>query len=272
MDFISGDAAVTDTGTDTDTDTTTDTGTATDTETTTDTGTEAGDDSGAEVIALTADAGTPEEQGWTVTGATVTTTANTVESEGEELAANVFSIAREADTVWSIAHEATSGSNILVNGGEFFCRFRITDAEAVDGRYALGFYWVPSAVPDGVTFNRTGEGLTPSLLNLYVHTDSSGNMNLSMHCATTADNNLQLVTIGEFDNNWHSIALSYHGGTTSRATLSVDGTNAGDLTLTCAPSTLDTDSLMLSGITSADVYQVEVESLWVTVSEAAEAA
>ncbi|HAX5206075.1 TPA: sialate O-acetylesterase [Escherichia coli] len=233
------------------------------------------EETGSGDIILTADDGTPENQGWTVDGTTVTTTANTRVSDSETLAQNVYSIPKQDSAAWSITHpaDAALAGDILTNGGQFFCRFRITDDTSVASQYALGFYWLPSSGTDGITFNRTGSGLIPSLLNLYVQTDSSGNMNLCMHCGTKSASNLKITAIGAFDNNWHTISLAYHGGGTARATLSVDGTSLGDLTLTCAPATAaDSDILRMTSITTSATYNIEVESLSVTVNGAAEAA
>ncbi|EJN3229149.1 sialate O-acetylesterase [Escherichia coli] len=244
-------------------------------DTSTDTGTGTGTDEGttsASNITLSADAGELSAQGWTVDGTTVTATANTLVPDGETLAQKVFSIDGATSNVWTLTHPATSGSDLLTDGGEFFCRFRITSAEAVANRYALGLYWLLPSAPDGVTFNRSGSGMTPALLNLYVQTDSSGNMNLCMHCKKGNSANLTMKTIGAFDNNWHTISLVYKGGGTARANLTVDGTEVGDLTLTCTPSTVAADTLMLSAITAGTTYNIEVESLSVTVNDAAEAA
>ncbi|PSY65940.1 DUF6645 domain-containing protein [Escherichia sp. 20412-1] len=274
-DFISGEmqdttGAVSGEGGSTGADTSTDTG-----DTVTDTGTDTGTDestTSASNITLSADDGELSAQGWTVDGTTVTATANTLVSDSETLAQNVFSIDGDTSNVWTLTHPATSGSDLLTDGGEFFCRFRITSAEAVANRYALGIYWLLPSAPDGVTFNRSGSGMTPALLNLYVQTDSSGNMNLCMHCKQGSNANLKIVTIGAFDNNWHTLSLTYHGGGTARATLTVDGTEGGDLTLTCTPLTIAADTLMLSAITAGTTYNIEVESLSVTVNDAAEAA
>ncbi|EHK3483733.1 TPA: DUF1737 domain-containing protein [Escherichia coli] len=268
-DFISGEmpdttGAVSGEGGSTGADTSTDTGT--------DTGTDEVTTSGSGNITLSADDGELSAQGWTVDGTTVTPTANTLVSDSETLAQNVFSIDGDTSNIWTLTHPATSGSDLLTDGGEFFCRFRITSAEAVANRYALGIYWLLPSAPDGVTFNRSGSGMTPALLNLYVQTDSSGNMNLCMHCKQGSNANLKIVTIGAFDNNWHTLSLTYHGGGTARATLTVDGTEGGDLTLTCTPSTIAADTLMLSAITAGTTYNIEVESLSVTVNDAAEAA
>ncbi|PSY65642.1 DUF6645 domain-containing protein [Escherichia sp. 20412-1] len=249
-------------------DNTTDTGTTTPgtgSEGTTDTTPATGD------ITLSADNGELSAQGWTVNGTTVTSTANTLTSQGETLAQNVFSINGATNNVWTLTHPATSGSDLLTNGGEFFCRFRITSTQLIANRYATGIYWLMPSAPDGVTFNRTGSGMTPALLNLYVQTDSS-NMNLCMHCKQGSNANLKIATIGAFDNNWHTISLKYQGGGTARATLTVDGTEVGDLTLTCTPAALAGDTLTLSAITTNTTYNIEVESLSVTVNGAAETA
>ncbi|ENN7401691.1 sialate O-acetylesterase [Escherichia coli] len=275
-DFISGEmpdttGEVSGEGGSTGADTSTNTG-----DTVTDTGTDTGTDevttSGSGNITLSADDGELSAQGWTVDGTTVTATANTLVPDGETLAQKVFSIDGATNNVWTLTHPATSGSDLLTDGGEFFCRFRITSTEAVTNRYALGLYWLLPSAPDGVTFNRSGSGMTPALLNLYVQTDSSSNMNLCMHCKQGSNANLKITSIGAFDNNWHTISLAYHGGGTARATLTVDGTEVGDLTLTCTPSTVEADTLMLSAITTNTTYNIEVESLSVTVNDAAEAA
>ena len=274
-DFITGEAPDTGTSTgDCDTSTNTDSGNdtsgtgtttpATGSEDSTDTTPATGD------ITLSAAGGDVSAQGWTLEGTTVTSTANTVTSSGGTLAQNVQSIVKQSGATWTIDHPTTTEPTaILTNGGEFFCRFRITDSTSVDSRYAMGIYWIPSSVPDGVAFNRTGDGMSPSLLNMYVQTDSSGIMNLCMHCSTKSASNLQVATVGAFDNNWHTISMTYQGNSTARATLVVDGTTVGDLTLACAPTAASaSDVLHLTSITLSDIYSVEIERLAVTVNAA----
>ncbi|EFN7882598.1 hypothetical protein EEK96_13725 [Escherichia coli] len=79
-----------------------------------------------------------------------------------------------------------------------------------------------------------------------------------MHDACVAE---PVRTDGHSD-NWHFISLIYQGGSTARASLAVD------VTLTCSPSTVAVDTLMLSAITTNTTCNIEVESLSVTVNEA----
>ncbi|EGL0039382.1 DUF1737 domain-containing protein [Escherichia coli] len=230
----------------------------------------------AAAIILSADGGDISAQGWTVEGTTVTGTANTMTSSGETLSQNVLSIPKQSGAVWRLGHATTDEPTALLNnGGEFFCRFRITDtAAATAGRYAFGLYWLPDAqkIPAGVAFNKAGSGMTPSMLNFYVQTDDS-NINLLSHCSTKSAGNLKIGSFGAFDNEWHTVHLRYHGGGTARATVTLDNQEVGDMTLTCAPSAVSAgDTLMLSSITSGDTYNIEVESLSVTVNAAAAAA
>ncbi|EHM3871706.1 DUF1737 domain-containing protein [Escherichia coli] len=227
-------------------------------------------------IILSADGGDVSAQGWTVEGTTVTTTANTVTSSGDALAQNVLSVPKQSGAAWKLEHATTDEPTALLNnGGEFFCRFRITDTALSEGRYAFGLYWLPDAqrIPAGVTFNKAGSGMTPSVLNFYVQTDGSS-INLLSHCSTKSAGNLKIGSFGAFDNEWHTVHLRYHGGGTARATLTLDGgKSAGDMTLLCAPSAVSAgDTLMLSSITSGDTYSIEVETLSVAVNAAAEAA
>lgn len=221
-------------------------------------------------IILSAEGGV-SAQGWTVEGTTVTGTANTVTSSGETLAPNVLSIPKQSGAAWKLEHATTDEPTMLLNsGGEFFCRFRITDTTATAGRYAFGLYWLPDTqkIPAGVTFNKTGSGMTPSILNFYVQTDGS-NINLSAHCSTKSAGNVKLGSFGAFDNEWHTVRLRYHGGGTARATLTLDNQDVGDITLLCAPSAVSVrDTLLISGITPGDAYSIEVESLSVRVNAA----
>ncbi|AUM09785.1 hypothetical protein CFI09_21645 [Escherichia coli] len=250
--------------------------TATDTGTTTP-GTGSADTPGttpaAAAIILSADGGDISAQGWTVEGTTVTATANTMTSSGETLSQNVLSIPKQSGAVWRLGHATTDEpAALLNNGGEFLCRFRITDtAAATAGRYAFGLYWLPDAqkIPAGVAFNKAGSGMSPSMLNFYVQTDDS-DINLLSHCSTKSAGNLKIGSFGAFDNEWHTVHLRYHGGGTARATVTLDNQEVGDMTLTCAPSAASAgDTLMLSSITSGDTYNIEVESLSVTVNGAA---
>ncbi|EEQ1544824.1 DUF1737 domain-containing protein [Escherichia coli] len=220
-------------------------------------------------IILSADKGDVQAQGWTVEGTTVTGTANTVTSPDETLAQNVLSIPKQSGAAWKLEHATTDEPTaLLTRGGEFFCRFRITDTAISAGRYAFGLYWFPDAqkIPAGVTFSKTGSGMTPSVLNFYVQTDGS-NINLSSHCSTKSAENVKLGSFGAFNNEWHTVHLRYHGGGTARATLTLDGHEAGDITLLCAPSAVAArDTLLISGITPGEAYSIEMESLKVTVN------
>ncbi|EHX9035466.1 DUF1737 domain-containing protein [Escherichia coli] len=226
-------------------------------------------------IVLSADGGDVSAQGWTVEGTTVTTTANAVASSGESLEQNVLSIPKQSETTWKLEHATSDESTALLNnGGELFCRFRIKDGAATTGRYAFGLYWLPDAqkIPSGVEFARTGNELSPSILNFYVQTDDS-NINLLSHCSTKSAENLKLGSFGAFDNEWHSIRLRYHGGGTARATLTLDNQQEDDMTLLCAPSAVSTkDILTMTSITSGDTYNIEVESLKLVVNEAPQSA
>ncbi|EGJ4979537.1 sialate O-acetylesterase, partial [Escherichia coli] len=227
-------------------------------------------------IILSADGGDVSAQGWTVEGTTVTGTANTVTTPDTSLAQNVLSIPKQSGAAWKLVHTTTDEPTALLNnGGEFFCRFRITDTALSEGRYAFGLYWLPDAqkIPAGVTFNKAGSGMSPSMLNFYVQTDDS-NINLLSHCSTKSAGNLKIGSFGAFDNEWHTVHLRYHGGGTARATLTLDGGKAaGDMTLLCAPSAVSAgDTLSMVSITSGDTYSIEVETLSVTVNAAAEAA
>ncbi|MFM2535863.1 DUF6645 domain-containing protein [Escherichia coli] len=226
-------------------------------------------------IVLSADGGDVSAQGWMVEGTTVTTTANAVASSGESLEQNVLSIPKQSETTWKLEHATSDESTALLNnGGELFCRFRIKDGAATTGRYAFGLYWLPDAqkIPSGVEFARTGNELSPSILNFYVQTDDS-NINLLSHCSTKSAENLKLGSFGAFDNEWHSIRLRYHGGGTARATLTLDNQQEDDMTLLCAPSAVSTkDILTMTSITSGDTYNIEVESLKLVVNEAPQSA
>ncbi|WP_158639727.1 SASA family carbohydrate esterase [Escherichia coli] len=246
--------------------------TATDTGTTTP-GTGSADTPGttpaAAAIILSADGGDISAQGWTVEGTTVTATANTMTSSGETLAQNVLSIPKQSGAVWRLGHATTDEpATLLNNGGEFLCRFRIADTGISAGRYAFGLYWLPDVqkIPAGVAFNKAGSGMSPSMLNFYVQTDDS-DINLLSHCSTKSAGNLKIGSFGAFDNEWHTVHIRYHGGGTARATVTLDNQEAGDITLLCAPSAVSAgDTLMLSSITSGDTYNIEVESLSVTVN------
>ncbi|WP_199780046.1 SASA family carbohydrate esterase [Escherichia coli] len=246
--------------------------TATDTGTTTP-GTGSADTSGttpaAAAIILSADGGDISAQGWVVEGTTVTATANTMTSSGETLAQNVLSIPKQSGAVWRLGHATTDEpATLLNNGGEFLCRFRIADTGISAGRYAFGLYWLPDVqkIPAGVAFNKAGSGMSPSMLNFYVQTDDS-DINLLSHCSTKSAGNLKIGSFGAFDNEWHTVHIRYHGGGTARATVTLDNQEAGDITLLCAPSAVSAgDTLMLSSITSGDTYNIEVESLSVTVN------
>lgn len=208
-------------------------------------------------------------RGWAVEGTTVTSTANTVTLSGETLAQNVLSIPKQSGTAWKLEHATTDEPTMLLNsGGEFFCRFRITDTTASAGRYAFGLYWLPDTqkIPAGVTFSKTGNGMTPSILNFYVQTDGSS-MDLLSHCSMKSAGNVKLGSFGAFNNEWHTVRLRYHGGGTARATLTLDNQEVGDMTLLCAPSAASVrDTLLISGITPGDAYSIEVESLSVRVN------
>ncbi|MBZ8327980.1 hypothetical protein H5Q54_24355, partial [Escherichia coli] len=92
-------------------------------------------------------------------------------------------------------------------------------------------------------------------------------INLLSHCSTKSAGNLKIGSFGAFDNEWHTVHIRYHGGGTARATVTLDNQEAGDITLLCAPSAVSAgDTLMLSSITSGDTYNIEVESLSVTVN------
>ncbi|ENR7871395.1 DUF6645 domain-containing protein [Escherichia coli] len=226
-------------------------------------------------IILSADGGDVSAQGWTVEGTTVTTTANTVTSSGEALAQNVLSVPKQSGAAWKLVHTTTDEpAELLSNGGEFLCRFRITDTAIAEGRYAFGLYWLPDAqkIPAGATFSKTGSGMSPSMLNFYVQTDGS-NINLLSHCSTKSAGNLKIGSFGAFNNEWHTFRLRYHGGNTARATVTLDSQVVGDITLLCAPSAASAgDTLSMISITSGDTYSIEVESLSVTVNGAAAAA
>ncbi|QWV74492.1 DUF1737 domain-containing protein [Escherichia coli O170:H18] len=223
----------------------------------------------AAAIILSADGGDISAQGWVVEGTTVTATANTMTSSGETLAQNVLSIPKQSGAVWRLGHATTDEPTAMLNnGGEFLCRFRIADTGISAGRYAFGLYWLPDVqkIPAGVAFNKAGSGMTPSMLNFYVQTDDS-NINLLSHCSTKSAGNLKIGSFGAFDNEWHTVHIRYHGGGTARATVTLDNQEAGDITLLCAPSAVSAgDTLMLSSITSGDTYNIEVESLSVTVN------
>lgn len=244
--------------------------TATDTGTTTP-GTGSADTPGTTpaAIILSAGGGDISAQGWTVEGTTVTATANTMTSSGETLSQNVLSIPKQSGAVWRLGHATTDEPTALLNnGGEFLCRFRIADTGISAGRYAFGLYWLPDVqkIPAGVAFNKAGSGMSPSMLNFYVQTDDS-DINLLSHCSTKSAGNLKIGSFGAFDNEWHTVHLRYHGGGTARATVTLDNQEVGDMTLTCAPSAASAgDTLMLSSITSGDTYNIEVESLSVTVN------
>ncbi|EGA3984979.1 hypothetical protein H5P11_005019, partial [Escherichia coli] len=97
-------------------------------------------------IILSADGGDVSAQGWTVEGTTVTGTANTVTTPDASLAQNVLSIPKQSGAAWKLVHATTDEpAELLNNGGEFFCRFRITDTALSEGRYAFGLYWLPDA-------------------------------------------------------------------------------------------------------------------------------
>lgn len=201
--------------------------------------------------------GLPVSQGWTESSGTFSVSAN-----DDGLGGYVLVAEKEDGYPWELERYSSGGADMLIYGGEVVFRFRITDASATDGKYAFGVYWLIDSddVPDGVTFSRTGDSATPSLLNLFVQTDST-NMYLYMYCNkanSTELSNIKLATIGEFDNEWHEIRIVYKGGTTARATLYVDSSSVGDFTQTATPASVSTNTVVITGITKDTTYSTEL--------------
>ena len=201
--------------------------------------------------------GLPASQGWTTSGGTFSVSEN-----DDGLGGYVLTAEKESGSPWTMDYAVSGGADILTYGGEALVRFRITDESATNGRYAFGLYWLldSSDIPSGVSFNRTGSSATPSLLNLFVQTDSS-TMYLYMHCNkanSTELSNIKLATIGEFDNEWHEIRVVYKGGVTARATLYVDSVSVGDFTLAATPASVSTNTVEITSVTKNTSYNVEL--------------
>ncbi|EEM1819437.1 sialate O-acetylesterase [Salmonella enterica subsp. enterica] len=203
--------------------------------------------------------GTLQQQGWrTVTGATFTPKANPDGKGG-----HILAISKTTGLTWKAERPAIRGADLLKYGGELECQFRLTTPKVVN-QYALACYWQIAAgdVPAGITFtDKTVTNTWPCVANFFIQTDGA-NINFMAHKSPT---NLKMGTFGAYDNEWHSFKVVYHGGSTNRATLFINGNSVGDFSLMNCPAAVPVNTLQLTSITSSNVYGIELAAFSVKV-------
>ncbi|EFU6568938.1 sialate O-acetylesterase [Salmonella enterica] len=197
--------------------------------------------------------GTLQQQGWNaVSGATFTPKDNPDGKGG-----HILAITKTAGQVWTIQQPARKGADLLRYGGELECKFRLTTPR-VTNQYAFAVYWRidTSDVPSGAKFSGSPSRSWCAVMNFFIQTDGT-NINLLMHASPS---NIKMGSFGAYDTEWHSFKFVYHGNNTARATLYIDGNNAGDLSLTYSPANAPANTLQMTSITGGSTYGVELES------------
>ena len=202
--------------------------------------------------------GTLTSQGWQgIQGANVTVLDNTDGKGGHYL-----SIAKNGKKAWTLERTMLSGGDLIKYGGKLTCKFRI-QGTITAGRYVFAFYWrIPTnEIPEGIKLADSDIAESnPFLMSFFVQTDAK-DINLMHHRKT----NTKIGSFGAFDNEWHTLELIYSGKNSVVVTPILDGNEGSPFSLANSPAVATENRLMLTDITGATTYALDVAAFTVQV-------